>query len=45
MICEDCGKDKDDVEETFCPFAQEIWDEDVEIVVCGDCYKERAMDI
>jgi hypothetical protein len=45
MICEGCNKDKPDVEEVLDPYCLEINDEEVWIVVCGDCYIERALDI
>lgn len=43
--CQDCGKRKPDVDETTCPYAEEINEEEVWIVVCDDCRHERAMDI
>lgn len=44
-ICEDCGKDKEDTRERECPFAKEIYDNEVLVKICNDCACERAMDI
>lgn len=43
--CDDCGKQKKDVEETLCPFALEIHEEEVYAMLCDDCGHERAQDI
>lgn len=45
LRCDDCEECKEDVEDTFCPYTAEIYDKEVPITVCGDCYKERAWDI
>ena len=45
MQCDDCGKYKESVHETTCPFAYEIDDEMVECTLCNECYEERAMNI
>ena len=45
LKCEDCGKENDDVEETYCPFAEEIYNENIRVTICKDCYHERCMDI
>jgi hypothetical protein len=45
LECQDCHKEKPDVKETFCPFAQEVHHEDIEIIVCDNCYQERVWDI
>lgn len=45
MECEDCKLVKDDVEETTCPFADEIYDTKIPATLCRDCYHERCMDI
>lgn len=45
LECQDCGKKDETVIETFCPYARDVNDEDVEITVCEDCYGERAADI
>lgn len=41
MICDDCKREKPDVEETVCPFAKEIHEEDVPVKLCVHCYEER----
>jgi len=44
--CDDCGQVKPDVSTTFCPYAADVNNNpNVEITVCGDCYRERANDI
>lgn len=45
MRCDDCGKEKEDAEETFCPLQLEINDDRVPCVLCNDCYRERCADI
>lgn len=45
ITCQDCGVDADDVRERLCPYALDINDTEVDIVVCDLCYQERADDI
>ena len=45
LKCDDCGKSDRMVEETNCPFAEEINDSIVVCFLCDDCYHERCMDI
>ena len=45
MICDDCNTDADDVEETLCPYAQDITGEEVACKLCDGCYHDRCMDI
>ena len=45
MTCDDCGCEDDTVEETTCPYAEEINDEEELIIVCASCYAERGMAI
>lgn len=45
MKCQDCGVEDETVEQTFCPFAEEIDNKKIEIVVCRKCYQERGWDI
>jgi len=45
LECEDCHKSKVDVHITTCPYADEINDETIEIMVCNDCYQQRLWDI
>lgn len=44
-ICDDCGKAKEDVHLTTCPYTEEIHDEREECYLCDDCYSERMNDI
>ena len=43
LECEDCSNEMG--KETTCPFADEIHETVVDIVVCDDCYYNRAEDI
>ncbi len=45
LCCEDCGKQDDTVRHDICPYASEINDSHIPIVICPDCYYERCMDI
>jgi len=45
LVCQDCGKVGGDVEEGLCPFALDVYDDEVEVVLCDDCRYERAMDV
>lgn len=45
LICEDCGKEDETVYETNCPFAEEIYGDEIPVIICPDCYHERCMDI
>ena len=45
LQCDDCGQIKEDVEHTVCPYAEDIHGEIVEVILCGDCFHERCMDI
>ncbi len=45
MICDDCNKDKEDVKETKCPYAEEINDELIDCQLCDGCYYDRCMEI
>ncbi len=45
LVCEDCGKQDETVEYENCPFMEEIHDEEYTVIVCPDCYSERAMNI
>jgi len=43
--CQDCGKTGPMVMDTFCPYAQDIHDKEVQVFLCPKCYEERARDI
>ena len=45
LTCQDCGSTDTDVSEGFCPFAEEIHNRQVPVVLCKGCYHERMMDI
>jgi hypothetical protein len=45
LKCDDCEKEDETVQDTFCPFAADINNEEVQANLCPDCYHERCMDI
>lgn len=48
LICEDCGVEdskKTVVEETVCPYAEEICGEAIDTALCDSCYTQRCLDI
>jgi len=45
LICEDCGKQDETVRNDDCPYAEDVCDVKIPIVICEDCYYERCMDI
>mgnify|MGYP003626450755 CR=1 len=45
LCCEDCGKQDDTVRHDNCPYAEEINESHIPIVICPDCCNERRMDI
>lgn len=45
LKCQDCSKENETVEHTFCPYEEEINDEIVSITVCTECYHNRCADI
>jgi hypothetical protein len=42
--CEDCGT-YINVNLTICPYADDVYGEEVEVYLCEECEAERAMDI
>lgn len=45
LVCEDCKKSDDTVEERFCVYHLEINDEEVSEIICDACEYEHMMDI
>lgn len=48
MECDDCGVSKNDdlsVEETFCPYNEDVNGTITECILCSNCYNERCQDI
>jgi len=41
LVCDDCGKRGDDVEDTICPYEYEINDKSVDAILCGECHQVR----
>lgn len=44
MKCEDCDT-TDNVGWTTCPYAEDVHEKIIEVVLCANCRRERAMDI
>ena len=44
LVCDDCGTEEN-VEETFCPYAEEIRNKEIPANLCRPCYRERCRDI
>jgi len=42
--CEDCGKESDNLTLTTCPYNWGIYNEEVIVCICDDCYQKRAND-
>lgn len=45
LQCDDCGKSGPDVRETICPYTADVYNKEVECVLCTACAQERANDI
>ena len=45
LECDDCHCKGADVEETTCPYTEEIDNKVVPATLCKKCYHERCMDI
>lgn len=45
LTCDDCGRTDKTVEDVFCPYAQDVHGEDVEMNLCTGCYNTRCEDI
>ena len=45
LVCDDCGKQGDDVKETICPYDNEIYNKEVPCVICDNCYNLRSYEI
>jgi len=43
LICEDCGAEG--ATKGICPYAEELYDQEVEVCLCDECYYQRSMDI
>ena len=44
LVCEDCEGTKN-VQETLCPYDEEITGRETRVVICDSCYTERCQDI
>jgi len=45
LTCEDCGARDETVEIVYCPYAQDIYDELIEVTICSKCCEQRALDV
>jgi hypothetical protein len=42
LTCEDCGVQNETVEECLDPGALEVDGEEIEVMLCEDCYQQRC---
>jgi len=45
LKCQDCGKEDETVSKGVCPFAEEIRKKIEPVILCANCYRNRARDI
>jgi hypothetical protein len=45
LICDDCGKQGEDVKKTICPYDDEILNRQTSCVLCNGCYNLRSDEI
>ena len=45
LTCEGCNRAKKDVQTCNDPYALDVYNEEVEVNLCDDCYSERVADI
>lgn len=45
LTCQNCGAKDETVQVTYDPYALDVNDETIEVIICDYCYGERAADI
>ena len=45
MYCQFCGKCDETVFETIDPYAADVDNEEIDVIICQKCYAERVDDI
>jgi hypothetical protein len=45
LRCQDCEQIREDVTETICPYNADVNNTVIKILVCDNCYQQRADDI
>lgn len=45
LQCEDCQETKPDVKERDCPYAYDMAEEIVKVIICDDCCTQRTMSV
>jgi hypothetical protein len=45
LVCQDCGSTNDDVAETICPYAHDVYNTEEPATLCKACCSQRADDI
>lgn len=45
MVCDRCGKEKDDVIVVTDPYIKNMSGEEVKVKLCDDCYTDKVMSI
>ena len=45
LTCDYCRKRKKDARVTIDPYRADVWDENIEVTICDNCYQERVHDV
>lgn len=45
LVCEDCGKKREDTRHTTCPYDEEVNGLTTPAILCDDCYNDRCWEI
>mgnify|MGYP006410985949 CR=1 FL=1 len=45
LECDNCGKKDETVEDTICPYEDEINHHKIDVTLCESCYHERSCEI
>ena len=45
FVCDDCGVQNEFVDDTFCPYSEEIHHAQIPAYLCGECYYQRCLEI
>ena len=45
LTCEECGAKDDTVNETICPFQEGMFNREIDVTLCNECYRDRVQNI
>lgn len=45
LVCEECGIENNTVEARIDPYIRDLFGEEIEIIVCDNCYTKMSDDI